>query len=531
MASNSNSSGAMQRSHVPNSILELPYVLCHPTISSSLGVTVRLLATSKTVATAARAARIHQLQELHLNLTSSSKAQQAATWLEKNACLLQGVRTLQLKLDRAATAKCSSAPGMWTWAMLASHFTGMFGRSTISAAAAAAILRSMPKTLSKVNLQLQNNGHGCSMIRAELEALPNLQSISIAGPGAAACLLSKPIPSTTFSQLTSIRLGTIRSPAEVAKLLRGLPASLPQLRLDVGTPDRAPGGIAVDRILQALHSVQMAHLTALTTLHVTGKRFFIEEESTLPPNLINLTVPCVMHERPLMQLSRLQRLDVNSIDSLLPEGFAGIALCLTQLTHMNIDMLYIEDDNAPQVIAALAALPLKPLGVASHGPPQEGAAAGMFGPAALEGLLGQLTSLTSLRLVGGAYAVADVAASLAGLTGLQELMLSAAGVRNPMLRKPSLFANVEHDESLAAAIVGLKQLRLLSAQAAWFGSGYAEGDQLHPIMRLQAATQLTHLDLSKLESDPDMQTPDWKALINSLPDVEMGGELAAFWLR
>ncbi|WIA29864.1 hypothetical protein OEZ86_012333 [Tetradesmus obliquus] len=221
---------------------------------------------------------------------------------------------------------------------------GMFGRSTISAAAAAAILRSMPKTLSKVNLQLQSNGHGCSMIRAELEALPNLQSISIACPGAAACLLSKPILSTTFSQLTSIRLGTIRSPAEVAKLLRGLPASLPQLRLDVGTPDRAPGGIAVDRILQALHSVQMAHLTALTTLHVTRKRFFIEEESTLPPNPINLTVPCVMHERPLMQLSRLQRLDVNSIDSLLPEGFAGIALCLTQLTHMNIDMLYMYID-------------------------------------------------------------------------------------------------------------------------------------------------------------------------------------------
>uniref|UniRef100_A0A383W8Q9 Uncharacterized protein n=1 Tax=Tetradesmus obliquus TaxID=3088 RepID=A0A383W8Q9_TETOB len=403
----------------------------------------------------------------------------------------------------------------------------MFGRSTISAAAVVAILRSMPKTLSRINLQLPSHAghpllrHDCSMIRAELAALPNLQSISIAGPGVAARLPYGPIPSTTFSQLTSIRLATIiDSPGELAQLLRGFPASLPQLRLDVDTNQ-------LDWILQLQQGVQMAHLTALTTLRVTGKRFVIGEESTLPPNLINLTVPWVMHERPLMQLSRLQRLDLHSIDHLRPDGFAGIAQCLTQLTHMNIDMLYIADEDAPQVIAALTALPLKSLGVASHGPPQGGAGFGISGPAALGALLGQLTSLTSLTLQLGAYAVADVAASLAGLTGLRELMLSVAAVRMLSIRRPRLVGDVEDSESLAEAIVGLEQLRLLSASARWFGNGYAEGDQPHPIMRLQTATQLTRLDLFELESDSEMQTPDWKALLGSLPNVQMGGELAA----
>ncbi|WIA29857.1 hypothetical protein OEZ86_012327 [Tetradesmus obliquus] len=289
------------------------------------------------------------------------------------------------------------------------------------------------------------------MIRAELAALPNLQSISIAGPGVAACLPYGPIPSTTFSQLTSIRLGTIISgPAQFVQLLRGFPASLPQLRLDVDMKQ-------MDWILQLQQGVQMAHLTALTTLHVTGKRFVIGEESTLPPNLIiNLTVPWVMHARPLMQLSRLQRLDVRSIDHQRPDGFAGVAQCLTQLTYMNIDMLYIADENAPQ-----------------------------------------------------------------------ELMLSVAAVRMLSLRRPRLIGDVEDSESLAEAIVGLEQLRLLSAPVRWFGSGYAEGDQPHPIMRLQAATQLTRLDLFELKSDPEKQIPDWKALLDSLPDVEMGGELAA----
>ncbi|WIA09791.1 hypothetical protein OEZ85_009166 [Tetradesmus obliquus] len=330
------------------------------------------------------------------------------------------------------------------------------------------------------------------MIRAELAALPNLQSISIAGPGVAACLPYGPIPSTTFSQLTSIRLATIiDSPGELAQLLRGFPASLPQLRLDVDTNQ-------LDWILQLQQGVQMAHLTALTTLRVTGKRFVIGEESTLPPNLINLTVPWVMHERPLMQLSRLQRLDLHSIDHLRPDGFAGIAQCLTQLTYMNIDMLYIADEDAPQVIAALTALPLKSLGVASHGPPQGGAGFGISGPAALGALLGQLTSLTSLTLQLGAYAVADVAASLAGLTGLRELMLSVAAVRMLSIRRPRLISDVED-----------------------------KGDQPHPIMRLQTATQLTRPDLFELESDSEMQTPDWKALLSSLPNVQMGGELAA----
>lgn len=53
---NSNcSDGVIQCSRLPNSILELPCVLCHPALPEYLNVTAKLLATSKAVAAAATA--------------------------------------------------------------------------------------------------------------------------------------------------------------------------------------------------------------------------------------------------------------------------------------------------------------------------------------------------------------------------------------------------------------------------------------------------------------------------------------------
>lgn len=68
------SNGCIQSSHLPNNILELPCVLSHPSVPNSLEVTAQLLATSKAVAAAAKAARSSLLHKLELQITSSSGA-------------------------------------------------------------------------------------------------------------------------------------------------------------------------------------------------------------------------------------------------------------------------------------------------------------------------------------------------------------------------------------------------------------------------------------------------------------------------
>lgn len=88
-----------------------------------------------------------------------------------------------------------------------------------------------------------------------------------------------------------------------------------------------------------------------------------------------------------------------------------------------------------------------------------------------------------------------------------------------------MIGGVPDCESFVGAIAGLQQLRILRADAVWFGSGYAEGDGPHPIMRLQAATQLIFLDLWGLEDHPGKQSPDWAALLKSLPGVQLGADL------
>lgn len=253
-----------------------------------------------------------------MTVTDSSMAQDAAAWFPRHTDLLQAVRMLQLQLDRSAIDSVSMTSGLSMWGQLTSWFAGIFDRSTITTTAAAAILRSMPRTLSKVILQLQGDvdvtatplcERDCAMICAELAALPNLHSISIAGPGAAACLPRTPNLASTFSQLTCLRLGTIRSHAGVVQLLAGLPASLLELRLDVDTPDHdrvadQRYAESVYRMMQQQRSLQLAHLTALEALHVTGSgSFVVGEDSTLPPNVISMTLPLVLHEWPLLQLT------------------------------------------------------------------------------------------------------------------------------------------------------------------------------------------------------------------------------------
>lgn len=116
MTSNSNSSSrAMECSHLPNSILELPCVLCHPALPNTLKMTAKLLATSKAVAAAASSARSSQLQKLQYSMTSSSKAQQVAAWLVKHKDLLQNVSTLQLRLDWTAIESSSRLADLSVW--------------------------------------------------------------------------------------------------------------------------------------------------------------------------------------------------------------------------------------------------------------------------------------------------------------------------------------------------------------------------------------------------------------------------------
>ncbi|WIA18725.1 hypothetical protein OEZ85_003418 [Tetradesmus obliquus] len=398
----------------------------------------------------------------------------------------------------------------------------------------------MPRTLASVDLQLLRDYDvaatplhdcECAMLRSQLAALPSLQDISIVGLGAAACLSPGLDLAATFSQLTSIYLGSITSHAGVEKLLPALPASLVQLGLAVDTPDRlTPGAVISDSdrqwLVQLQRGVQMAHLTALTALDVAGTRFVIGEDSQLPPNLVSLKVPMVMHERPLLQLTRLQHLDVHNLDMLGAGGLAGIARCLTQLTSLKAVWMRLEDADAPAIIPALAALPLKSLNVMSYGPPQPAAADDINFPAALGALLGQLTGLASLELATGSYRVADVAASLAHLTGLKVLALSTAADQGG---RSGLWGSVASYEALADAIVASKQLRVLRAAAYWLGPAAAEAGRPHPIMRLQAATQLSCLDLCDLEdlgpADDAVQQPDWETLLHSLPGVELGEEL------
>uniref|UniRef100_A0A383VVL6 FBD domain-containing protein n=1 Tax=Tetradesmus obliquus TaxID=3088 RepID=A0A383VVL6_TETOB len=473
-------------------------------------------------------------------------AQDAAAWFPKHTDLLQGVRMLQLQLHRTAIDSGSRTSGLSIWGMLTSRFAGVFGHGTITTTAAAAILRSCPRTLSKVILQLQDDedvtatplhGSDCAIICAELAALPDLQSISSAGPGAAACLPHAPNLATTFSHLTCLRLGTIGSHAGVVQLLAGLPAGLLQLRLDVDAPDHDRIGderyilSVYNRMMQQQRSLQTAHLTALKTLHVTGGgSFVVGQDSTLPPNVINMTLPVVLHEKPLLQLTHLQHLDFANIKVLSgeqPDGFARLARCLKQLTHLEIAALPIAEENAHVIMSALAAMPLKKLEVgALYMPPQEGAAADVIVPAAIGVLLGRLTSLTTLMMLAGALAWADLAGSLARLTGLRHLAWFGAECEEYMAGPASgMFGDVPDCESFVDAIAGLQQLRILRANAVWFGSGYAEGDGPHPVMRLQAATQLRFLDLWGFEDHPGEQSPDWAALLKSLPGAQLGADL------
>jgi hypothetical protein len=375
-----NSSSAKQCNHFPSSILELPFVLSHPVLPSDLRLTATLLATSKAVAAAATAARGSQLQQLCVKAASSRQAKDLAAWNTKHARQLQGLHTLKLTMDRAAIEGYSRAAGSGLWGLLYRHIN-RYTYSTATASVAACILQSMPKTLSKVILQLQSNEDvtaiplhegECVLLRPALAGLSDLQSISIAGPGAAACLPKGPSLTANLSQLTSLRLGTIRSAAGVAELLSALPASLLQLCLDIDTPDRlqhAPdmGDAEWQWLLEQQRAVQMPQLTALTTLHVTGRRYVVGRDSKLPPNIINLTVPMVLRAAPLLQLTGLQRLSIHNLNQMRASDFEAMARCLTQLTHLETDLMVIEDDDAPEIIAGLAHLPLKKLCLLSYG--------------------------------------------------------------------------------------------------------------------------------------------------------------------
>jgi hypothetical protein len=448
--------------------------------------------------------------------------------MTKHACLLQGLTTLKLTIDRAAIEGYSRAAGSGIWGLLYSHIN-RYTYSTATASVAASILQSMPRTLSKVTLQLQSNQDvtaiplhegECALLRPTLAGLPNLQSISTAGPGAAACLPKGPSLTANLSQLTCLRLGTIRSAAEVAELLSALPASLQQLHLDVDIPDR----------LEQERTVQMQHLTALTTLHVTGEGFILGQHSKLPPSIVNLTVPMVLRATPLLQLTGLQCLNINNLNKMSAFCFVDMARCLTQLTHLETELMGIEDDDAPRLVAGLAALPLKELCVLSYGSRIAGEVDDLTDPAVVGELLGQLSSLTSLTMMVGCYSWGALAASLAGLTGLEVLVLSG-GLQDS--RRAVMYDDAEACEQFVQTIAGLQELRCLVAYHSWFGPGYEERDRPHPIMQLQAATQLECLYILGLEPEPGYQEVDWAALVGSVQancaqDIEFGGELAPF---
>uniref|UniRef100_A0A383WPY0 FBD domain-containing protein n=1 Tax=Tetradesmus obliquus TaxID=3088 RepID=A0A383WPY0_TETOB len=257
----------------------------------------------------------------------------------------------------------------------------------------------------------------------------------------------------------------------------------------------------------------------------------IGRDPKLPPSIINLTVPLVLHVKPLLQLTRLQRLNLDNPNILEAGDLAEIAHCLTQLTHMDVGDLHVEDEAAPQVISALAALPLKKLGVLSYGPQQPGAAAGAPSPAAVGALLGQLTGLTSLTLWAGAYAWRDVAASLARLTDLQDLMLfvhdDGDDDEDGDRPRSGVIGDAADAESFVDTLAGLEKLSHLIAYDSWFGSGDAAVDLPHPIMRLQAATQLDFLEITFIGPKPGITKADFVALKNSLPGVNMGPGFAA----
>jgi hypothetical protein len=340
----------------------------------------------------------------------------------------------------------------------------------------------MPRTLANLKLRLQSETHitavplherECAKIRSQIAALTNLQSISIAGPGAAACFPYGPNLAATFSHLTALRLSTIRSHAEVAQLLPALPTSLVHLSMDVDTLacEDSIYKSSTEQVQQLQRSVQLAHLTALKELHITGDGFVVGEDTQLPPNIEKLTVPWLVHFKPLLELSRLQHLNAGHL--LGPAQLGVLVQGLTQLTHMEANMMWIGEDEAPEVVSALAALPLKSLGLEAFGPPGEGATAGLYQPAIALGLLGQLTSLTSLRITAGAYHVADVAACLASLTGLQQLVLDRPVAAGQGPCKPTLYGGSAEREGLMHAVVSLPQLRCLKLDAGWLSLMYS----------------------------------------------------------
>jgi hypothetical protein len=532
--------------------LHVPFVLDQPQNQPWTWRDVAsLLSTDKQTAAAVTASLAGQLQKLSMPITSSTKVEAMKAWLVKHAALVQGAHTLELYLQLTDDIlSTSAAAGILS--LLSSELGHTTAANALPIQAAAAILQHMPGKLKTLELKLQSpvstaasvGRRLCSQVTALLQVLQQpLTSAASSSAAAAAAAHTSGLPTPGFlsshlTNMTSLKVTNVHY-VKGLQLLRHLPTSLQDLHLDL-TADSSTWrrmmhhpNVFKQLDQQQQQSMQMGHLKELLSLKITNSTdltLTLGRNSQLPPNLQHLEAPCmyVMSSAPILQLSRLQYLEVGSFHHLYAAEAAAIS-SMPQLAYVaGISYDLWEDPEAlqdPEEAAAfdeavdglLAAFVLPNIKKVKMS--VRPAAADSAQPSSLVSRLSSLTNLASLIVAGGFHDEDQLAASIAQLTSLTELNLLSPPC-NPVRL---VGAGDTPGANLMQAVASLKHLRRLEVADGFFAASAAglDGQQQHPIQNLQAATQLTCLELYGAWS----LGMDFAALVGSLPGLESSQSL------
>jgi hypothetical protein len=495
------------------------------------------MSTSKQVAAAVTAGLAGQLQKLPVPITSSTSAEPLIAWLAKHAALVQGVHTLQLDLQLSDVTRAAAD----ILSLLSSEPKPTTAANAAHVQEAAAILQHMPGTLKALELKLQSShlqqGSMCRQLSSQatalLQMLQRTLNTTASSPSAAAAatrLPSLPPPGYLFSHLTNLTSLTVTNVHYVKglQLLPHLPTSLQDLHLDLEADSSTYHRMMENPTFyyqlnqQQQQALQMGHLQRLQSLRITKSTeltLVLGPDSQLPPNLKRLEASCMYVESstPILALSRLQHFEVGIFD--LDADAAAAINSMPQLEYAAFECSVQEDrlsvEAAAELLEALALPSFKNVGVIMQPAGIDDAQ-----PSSIVSQLGSLTNLGSLTLDGGCHDLGELAASIAQLTSLSELSLGCPD------GQPVRLLSVDDSSSagdLMQAVASLPHLRRLRVVGHWFDASAAalDGKQQHPIQYLQAATQLTCLELH----GPWPHDKDLAALIASLQGLQMGESL------
>jgi hypothetical protein len=435
------SSDAMQWSH--SSALEVFLHLLNVHYQDlSMPVVASLFTTIKPVAAAATAALAGRLQNLYMPITSSTNAEDFKAWLVKHAAMVEKLHTLKLDLQLSDDIlSTTAAAGILR--LLSSEANHITAADAAPVQAAAAILQQMPATLKTLEFKLPSSfssggsvGRQLSSQAAALRQIlqrPPTTTPPSPSAAAAAHLTCLPPPGYLSSRLTNLTSLTMTGVnyATGLQLLRDLPTFLQDLDISLVADDSTcrrmmqHPGFFHQLQQQQQQSMQMGHLKGLRFFKITSSQdlsLALGPNSQPPPKLERLEAR-IMHVKSLaaiLQLSRLQYLEVGSFDNLDAAGAAAIdsMLQLEYVAGISCSIKENPEEADEELLAAFALPSFKKTSVYVHPAGADGAQ-----PSSIVARLSSLTNLASLTIEGGFHDEGQLAASLAQLTSLSELSL------------------------------------------------------------------------------------------------------------